>query len=72
MEVLRVKNTGAVERALAQTLEEETLDDLDEDDVFRRCLEANRVPDDQHAELFAAYREAVLSLREEQGGHHED
>ncbi len=77
MEVLRVRNTRAVERALAQTMEEETLDDLDEDDVFRRCLEANRVPEDQHAELFAAYREAVLSLLErggqpEQGGRHEN
>lgn len=72
MEVLRVRNTRAVERALAQTPEEETLDDLDEDDVFRRCLEANQVPEDQRPELFAAYHEAVLSLREEQGDRHEN
>jgi len=77
MEVLRVKNTRAVDRVLAQTMEEETLDDLDEDDVFQRCIEANQVPEEQRPELFAAYREVVLSLRgcggqPEQEGRHEN
>jgi len=67
LEVLRVKNTRVIDRVLAQTLEEETLDDLDENDVFRRCLEANEVPEDQRPELFAAYREAVLSVLENEG-----
>jgi len=67
MEVLRVKNTRIIDRVLAQAAAEETLEDLEMDDVFLRCLDAREVPEDQRPELIAAYREAVLSVHEDDG-----
>ena len=40
----------------------ETLDDLEDTDVFRRCLEAHEVPEVQRMELLQAYQEVVASL----------
>lgn len=62
MEILRVKNTRIIDRVLGQSHDEETLDDLNVNDVFERCLAANEVPEAQRAELFRAYNETVASL----------
>jgi exonuclease SbcD len=64
MEILRVRNNRVLERALSRTAAEETLDDLDVTEVFRRCLQAHEVPEDQRPALLSAYREVVVSLRE--------
>ena len=64
MEVLRVKNNRVLERALSGTDAEETLDDLDVTDVFRRCLESHEVPEDQRPALLSAYQEVVAALNE--------
>ncbi|ADJ29313.1 exonuclease SbcCD subunit D C-terminal domain-containing protein [Nitrosococcus watsonii] len=65
MEILRIKNNRIIDRVLGQIHAEETLDDLNVDDVFERCLAAHEVPEDQRPELLAAYRETVSSLTED-------
>lgn len=64
IEILRVRNNRILERALSRMDEGETLDDLDATEVFRRCLAAHEVPEDQHPALLEAYREVVVSLDE--------
>ncbi len=64
VEILCIKNNRIIDRVLGQTHQEETLDDLNADDVFERCLAVHDVPDDQRPELFRTYREAISSLHE--------
>lgn len=64
IEILRIKNNRVLERALSGTGAEETLDDLDVTEVFKRCLQAHEVPEDQQPALLDAYREVIVSLRE--------
>ena len=65
MEILRIKNNRIIDRVLGQIHEEETLDDLNVNDVFERCLAVHEVPSDQRPELLRAYRETVSSLYED-------
>ncbi len=65
MEILRIKNNRIVDRVLGQIRDGETLDDLNVDDVFARCLAAHDVPEAQRPELLRAYRETLTSLYEE-------
>lgn len=65
MEILRMKNNRIIDRVLGQIHEEETLDDLNVDDVFERCLAVHDVPEDQRPELLRAYQETVSSLYED-------
>ncbi|MCX5819007.1 MAG: exonuclease SbcCD subunit D C-terminal domain-containing protein [Deltaproteobacteria bacterium] len=64
IEILRIKNNRVLERALSGTGAEETLDDLDVTEVFKRCLQAHEVPEDQQPVLLGAYREVIVFLRE--------
>jgi len=65
MEILRTKNNRIIDCVLGQTHEEETLDDLNVNDVFERCLAVHDVPEDQRPELLQAYRETLSSLYED-------
>jgi DNA repair protein SbcD/Mre11 len=65
LEILRAKNMRLVERTLSRMATEETLDDLSVDEVFDRCLAAHEVPQDQQAELVAAFRETIAALHED-------
>ena len=65
MEILRVKNNRIIDRVLGQIHEEETLDDLNTNDVFERCLAMHKVPEEQRPELIRAYQETVASLFED-------
>lgn len=65
MEILRIKNNRIIDRVLGQIHEEETLDDLNVNDVFERCLAAHDVPEDQRPELFRAYQETLSSFYED-------
>lgn len=67
MEILLVKNNRVIDRVLRQIHEEETLDDLNVNDVFERCLAVHDVPEDQRSELLRAYIETVSSLYEDDG-----
>lgn len=65
MEILRVKNNRIIDRVLGQIHQEETLDDLNEHEVFERCLALHEVPEEQRPELLRAYQETVASLLED-------
>jgi exonuclease SbcD len=65
MEILRIKNNRIIDRVLGQIHEEETLDDLNVNDVFERCLAVHDVPENQRPELLRAYQETVSSLYED-------
>jgi exonuclease SbcD len=65
MEALRVKNNRIIDRVLGQIHEEETLDDLNVNDVFERCLAVHDVPEDQRSELLRAHQETLSSLYED-------
>jgi exonuclease SbcD len=64
IEILRINNPRVLERALSGAGAGETLDDLDVTEVFKRCLQAHEVPEDQHPALLGAYREVIVSLME--------
>lgn len=65
LEILRIKNIRLAERTLSRINTEETLDDLEPQDVFARCLEAHSVPQEQRDDLVALFREAVAALHED-------
>jgi len=65
MEILWIKNNRIIDRVLGQIHEEETLDDLNVNDVFERCLAVHDVPEDQRPELLRGYQETVSSLHED-------
>lgn len=65
MEILRIKNNRVIDQVLGQLHDEETLEDLNVNDVFERCLASHNVPEDQRDELLQAYKEIVLSLNED-------
>ncbi|MBE0574425.1 MAG: exonuclease SbcCD subunit D C-terminal domain-containing protein [Desulfuromonadales bacterium] len=65
MEILRVKNNRIIDRVLGQIHEEETLDDLNVNDVFERCLAVHDVPEEQWSELLRAYQETLSSFYED-------
>ena len=65
MEILRIKNNRIIDRVLGQIHAGETLDDLNVNDVFERCLAVHEVPEDQRPELLRAYQETVSSLYED-------
>ncbi len=64
MEILRVKNNRLIKRVLNRINDSETLDDLNENDVFKRCLDAHDVPEEQRPELLLAYQETMTSIQE--------
>ena len=66
MEILRVKNSRVIDRVLGRIHEEETLEDLDANEVFERCLAVHDVPEQQRPELLRAYGEALSSLYEDE------
>jgi DNA repair protein SbcD/Mre11 len=64
LEILPVKNNRVLDLAMKGVNTEETLDDLDVTDVFKRCLQSHAVPDDQQPSLLNAYQEIIVSLNE--------
>jgi exonuclease SbcD len=65
MEIRRVKNKRVMERLINSIEDDETLDDLDVNDVFTRCLDAFEVPEEDRIELTTSHAEIIQSLNEE-------
>ena len=65
MEIRRIKNKRVVERVISRTCEDETLDDLDVNDVFIRCLNTCDVPEDDRPALIQSYKETIQGMQEE-------
>ena len=62
-EVLKIKNTQTYNKVLNQQQTSETLQDLNEEEVFERCLTAHSIPDEQKLTLRDAYDQIVYNLR---------
>jgi exonuclease SbcD len=65
LEIRRIRNKQIIDRVISRISEEETLDDLDANDVFERCLDAFEVPCEDRPEMTQGYREILQDLREE-------
>ncbi len=62
MEIIRVKNRQIFNRVLNRIHDTETLDDLNEHEVFRRCLDAFKISDSDRPELLESYNEIINTL----------
>jgi exonuclease SbcD len=65
MEVLRIRNKSLVDRIINRKAREETLDNLDVNDVFTRLLDAHEISDEERGPLILAYQETIKTLNEE-------
>ncbi len=65
IKILRVQNNRIIDRVLNRIHDDATLDDLNENDVFKRCLEAHDTPEEQRPELLNAYQEILTSIHDE-------
>jgi exonuclease SbcD len=65
VEVLRVKNTAISAMTLSQAHEQESLEDLNPLEVFRRCLCAGEEPEENWDDLTRAYREILSAVMED-------
>jgi exonuclease SbcD len=64
IEILRVINRGIIEKVLSQGNENETLADLNEKDVFERCLDTHDIQGEQRTMLIDLYAEVLQHLHE--------
>lgn len=55
IEILKITNTWIVDQIIQQMSVDESLTDLHERDVFNRCLEASKVPEEQRKELIDSF-----------------
>lgn len=63
LEILRIKNRSIVNIALAPLSNNETLDDLDDSEVFSRCLDAFKITGPEERRILTeTYNEAIDSL----------
>jgi len=60
--ILRIQNTRLIDRVLNASHADESLEDLDVNDVFARCLAAHDVPEAQQADLLHTYQQALSSI----------
>ena len=63
--ILRIRNNTLVHQTMSRMHEDETLDDLDPDEVFNRCLDANQIEEPIRTELILAYKEITNTLVEQ-------
>lgn len=61
-EVLKIKNTRTYNKVLNQQQSSVTLQDLNELDVFDKCLEINGIADTQKASLRSAYQQILHNI----------
>lgn len=62
LEALSIKNKPLMDRVIQNGQNEETLDDLNPDDVFLRCLTAFEVDETEQKELMDSYNEIMQSF----------
>lgn len=69
LQVLRVQDRQQQQSVLQAAHVEETLDHLKPEDVFQRCLTANRVADSEQADLRALYAEVLFAIENPETTH---
>ena len=62
MEALRIRTKLSMGRSLNRIDDQETLDDLDPDEVFIRCLDSHQVGENERQPLIAAYQEIIFGM----------
>ena len=60
--ILRIQNTRLIDRVLNVSHADESLEDLDVDDVFARCLAAHDIPEGQQADLRHTYQQVLNAI----------
>ena len=65
LEIRRIKNKQIMEKISMAIADNETLDDLNERQVFERCLDANATSEEDRLLLKSAYNEILQNLSEE-------
>jgi len=65
LEIRRIRNNRPIQQALRQSGADETLQDLDPEAVFNRCLEAYGTDESLRPALVESYREVLRSIRED-------
>lgn len=65
IQLLRLRNQRITQKALSQEKLEETLEDLDPQEVFRRCLQLHKIAAPLAAELCLCYDEILQELLEQ-------
>jgi len=64
MEILRIVNTTTVKNILLPAVPRETLEELSENDVFIRCLDASQIEGNDRNELIRRFNEVLTELGE--------
>ena len=65
LDVLRIRNKRMIDGMITSAGEEDTLETMDVNDVFLRCLDAFAVEERDRGELIAAYTEILRSFDDE-------
>lgn len=65
LELFRFNDSQRVNRTIAPANPDEDLEDLDENEVFRRCLDSHNVSDDDRPALLQTFAEILRDLHEE-------
>ncbi len=63
LEILRIKNRTLLDKTLTPVSETETLETLDNAEVFERCLDIYEIEEPQRASLTETYKEAIALLQ---------
>lgn len=62
--ILRIQNRNLMQRVLSSMQAQETLEELQEEEVFLRCLDAYEVSEAEREPLIESYQEILLELQE--------
>ncbi len=64
LHILRIENKAMIAHALRATKETKTLEQLQPEQVFQRCLTANDIPASQYKQLMASFNETLANIEE--------
>ncbi len=67
LEVLRIKNRQVINVVLDRSVSKESLDELNEEQVFQHCLDANNIPEEQRKELHPLFSEVMQRITSNEG-----
>lgn len=65
LQYLKIRNRQMIDRFIKRAGEDETLDDLDEIEVFERCLQAHEVTEEEKTALLDCYKQILYKAKDE-------
>ena len=66
IEILRITNKRIIQQVLNPLDEPKTLDELEPDDVFERCLSAHDISPQQKEEIVHTYQQTIIQMNEDE------